>query len=799
MNNDRARHKPKLVFFQFEYDERLPPFLLTHRQEHVICLSHFFDVVVIRHDCDYGEICDTHKPDLALFESGVNHPTCRRLRISGTRSNAHVPKLGLHHADAFCNARAGFISDMESWGIETAFAIATTAGEHSPEMADRLFYWPVFIDPAVFRDYGLWKSIPVLLTGNTSRPYPWRNAVFPILSAQFPSLTCPHPGYEPGLGFSNVLSGERYARTLNASWFVPTCGTVAKESIRKHFEVPAARACLVTERSPVLEAAGFADMQNCVFADGGNISEKLESLLVDPVRLDAIIDAGHRLVHERHTYLSRNQIHEWYRLHTSLRSDERIVQTNPFSAPVLADPNCDLRTRHLASRGLHLQCLEEGDAQLRRGDLLAAEVSYLRCVNYMGWMPEPKLRLAHCSLHLGEPRKALQWVRQLLDFTLHTYGATEPDPVEWAYHILAQLCCGEPAAASASASSYPELRHPELERALWLCHVLSGARPAPPADTIHAAARPSIHVLPRRSFPQWRREASKMLRACGQGRAASLAESDGPTDGSGKPEEWPQPRTARPGVLSLVPRAATRATRQVSAWLRGPATSLRRRLRSPLHALEHRLGYFLPLKWSSIRTNPLYSCLFEAARSGRGALVIVGADPRTGLTRMVLAGAQSNSARPAVVCISSGVQPWARGARHRSILHGSASLISASGQDLPTLLDGALRVSGSGSVTMVIIDFRMLLDQLGREGLTAAQLGDSGLILLVGTNSVPGHLTATDLRRNPGYEVLAEDPAHADGYVIFSAIERGRAKLAVGDAMPEERPSKRTPPRAVHV
>src|SRR5205823_4658248 len=97
------KSKPKLVFFQYQYDDCLPPFLLTHKEEHAKCLSQFFDVTVIQQDCDYRRVCDTYRPDLALFESGVNHETCTRLRITNVRSNFEIPKVALHHGDAFCN------------------------------------------------------------------------------------------------------------------------------------------------------------------------------------------------------------------------------------------------------------------------------------------------------------------------------------------------------------------------------------------------------------------------------------------------------------------------------------------------------------------------------------------------------------------------------------------------------------------------------------------------------------------------------------------------------------------------
>jgi hypothetical protein len=93
--------KPALVFFQYRYDDSLPDFLLNHIRDHVRCLSEFFDVTVINEDCDYQEVCDKYQPDLALFESGVNHLTCRRLKITNIRACPAVPKVGLHNAGLY--------------------------------------------------------------------------------------------------------------------------------------------------------------------------------------------------------------------------------------------------------------------------------------------------------------------------------------------------------------------------------------------------------------------------------------------------------------------------------------------------------------------------------------------------------------------------------------------------------------------------------------------------------------------------------------------------------------------------
>ena len=472
-NEGGSAPKPRLLFFQYKYDERLPSFLLMHKREHAQCLSQFFDVTVISEDCDYGSACDTHQPELVLFESGVPNPACRRLEITNTNAHDNIPKLGFLHADGFCCARAGFLSDMDQWGIDTFFAIATTAGEHIPTIADKLFIWPNFADPEIYRDYGQVKSIPVLFTGNSNSVYPWRQKIMKLVSSRYPSLMCPHPGYAAASSAGAQFTiGEPYARMINASWCVPACGAVARELVRKHLEVPASRACLITEQSAALEAAGFTDMMNCVFADGDNILDKLEFLFSDLDRFRAIIDAGHNLVHSRHTIRHRDQIFQWFKLHRQLKPGEKIVQDGPFEALRVAKDSPGTRNVHIRCDGVHLTALAEGDRQLLAGQYQEAEKLYRKCASYISYMPEPKLRLALCSLYLGNAKKALSYVQQPLQFTLAEYRAADPDPVEWAYLIISLLCVGDLSTATKRASDFPWLQHCELNRVRWAIELL---------------------------------------------------------------------------------------------------------------------------------------------------------------------------------------------------------------------------------------------------------------------------------------------------------------------------------------
>src|ERR1700757_1414209 len=155
---ERSGFRPKLLFFQYRYDQTLPSFILGHMREHVACLEQFFEVILVNDDCDYEEVCEKYQPDLTLVEGSFTVSQARRPRVTNPRANPRIPKVGFLHSDAFSQGRAGFLSDMECWGIDTYFAISVTAAEHTPAIADRLFVWPNFVDPAIFHDYQQWKS-----------------------------------------------------------------------------------------------------------------------------------------------------------------------------------------------------------------------------------------------------------------------------------------------------------------------------------------------------------------------------------------------------------------------------------------------------------------------------------------------------------------------------------------------------------------------------------------------------------------------------------------------------------------
>lgn len=518
---DAVPAKPKLVFFQWDHRPNADAarFLLLHMEQHVRCLSEYFEVTVVNQDCDYSEICDRVEPDLALFEAGYRSHGSRRIAIGNTGANPDIPKIGLHNGDPWCDRRAGFLSDMDQWGIETFFSISTQMPEYTPSIAGNLFIWPNFIDPKLYRDYGEHKTIPITLIGQSYGLYPWRQKVFPLISRHYPCLICPQVGYESRAA-ALALSGETYARTLNASLVVPACGTMGGEVVRKHFEIPGARACLLTERTPALEAAGFVDMENCVFADDADVLDRLHHLFSDPAELERISEAGYHLVHARHTLAHRPQILQWLQLHRTLQPGQRIVQAGPFADLSVADGQARHAAPAIVGRAPDRVLLAQGDRHREQGRIAEARACYAKCLDYVGYLPEARFRLALCSLLEGDAAAAASMLAALIEVTIADYGARDPDPAEWACFIIALICQGQVRQATALYRRYPHLAHEELDRVGDLLRQLGGAAPSAPRDR-PTAGRKSIHPLPARSPAEWTGWVAGLLAACGQ---ADLAE-----------------------------------------------------------------------------------------------------------------------------------------------------------------------------------------------------------------------------------------------------------------------------------
>ncbi len=773
--------KPRLIFFQNQYDDRIPPFLLAHKREHVKCLAQFFDVTVINEDADYRQICERFAPDLTLFESGVPFASCRRPKLINTDAHAHVPKVGFLNADAFCCGRSGFLSDMDHWGIETFFAIATAAAENMPSIAANLFVMPNFVDDEIYHDYGQWKNVPVLFTGNKAALYPWRKAVLHRVSGIIPSLICPHFGYAPQKAARQVSVGEEYARLLNASWFVPACGTVVREVVRKHFEVPACKACLVTERTPMLEAAGFADMVNCVFAEPDNVLDKLDSLFRNPDQLREIIDAGHDLVHSRHTLRHRDQLLQWFLLRQKLAPGQRIVQPSPFGPMRIAGDSSKRDGAGITSGALHLRLLREGDGCLWRGKYDEAERLYLKCTHFIPYMPEPQLRLALCNLYKGNAKLALSFVVKPLEFTLAEYHAVDPDPVEWAYMILALICLGRVDESVERGRAFEWLRHSELDRARWVAKVLQNRESNPTVcEEAGPGGRASLHQLPARTLLEWVREVCVMLCACGRPEwaqvliwALSRRSPIGPNrDACDATKNSPRSRARHTKVARKSADVQIFRRRLAFTKLRGAVRSW---LRQTLHRCEARFGYFLPYRISERRNDEYFGLVQELLREERiTTALIAGARQGEACTDAALAGLAENGDQPSVFCLSASrrwrLKTGKVGAD--SGRRGWFELAPPGRADAADTLRRTIRTIKEANhveaFDAVVIDASELSLEIDISGSLYEEICAARFVILEDINTPEAHNAYSSLLTNTAYVLLDHNPDLRKGYAIFA-------------------------------
>jgi hypothetical protein len=104
----------------------------------------------------------------------------------------------------------------------------------------------------------------------------------------------------------------------------------------------------------------------------------------------------------------------------------------------------------------------------------------------------------------------------LLQYTLAEYDAADPDPVEWASHVVAALCLGDVRQALRRSKQFSNLSHPELERARWAVRLLADGAGSPFPVVDGDQHRVSLHELPVLSPREWVEQLITTLAACGQ-------------------------------------------------------------------------------------------------------------------------------------------------------------------------------------------------------------------------------------------------------------------------------------------
>ncbi len=337
---------------------------------------------------------------------------------------------------------------------------------------------------------------------------------------RYPTMICPHPGYKaaPGVGVGWV--GEDYARALNRAQFSICDGSMFNCVLRKHVEIPASGAILVSQPIDGLREYGFLDMENAVIGEGGALMAKIAALIADPARLKTVANAGFELVHSRHASRHCDQLYRWFVQRREVKPGDSIVQHGTFGAfEIVRDGRSGaLRTVPLQPNEL-VNAYEEAERDYLGGAPGTAARKLARVLELKKDYAPARLLLVRAMLLTGRAQDAAQHARYLYNFAKQAEQAPEPDPYEWAGWILVNVCQGNLAQARAALESFPALRHAELRRIAWLISRLAGEASLVPEGP-RKDDRPSVTVFHSTSLGAWLREVESMLRACGQSRHA---------------------------------------------------------------------------------------------------------------------------------------------------------------------------------------------------------------------------------------------------------------------------------------
>lgn len=182
--------------------------------------------------------------------------------------------------------------------------------QHYPEFADRMIWFPHWVNTNVFRDDRQEKSYDYLLMGCVdAHIYPLRTLILEHMQ-QLPGFVYhPHPGYDVGSYNEAVhIVGRRYAKEISKAKIFLTDDSIYHKMLIKYFEVPACNTLLLAPDSTDARDLGFLPGGNFINIDANDFYEKA---LYYAQHYDSvgskIAHRGYEMVRERHSAKKRAQ------------------------------------------------------------------------------------------------------------------------------------------------------------------------------------------------------------------------------------------------------------------------------------------------------------------------------------------------------------------------------------------------------------------------------------------------------------------------------------------------------------
>lgn len=480
--------------------------------EWIAALALHADVETIDRDFDLVEVYERVKPDFLLFDS-INWGRRHRLNIANIDAYPDLPRALLANNDPHDPMRPLMFDMLPACGIDTIFC---TGHEDLQQMSElrrfNCFVLPKFVDPAVFRDYGEAKSIPIAIMSAHLMPafYPWRAQVTQEIQHILPTLLYTHPGYVTGTNNPFSIQGESYARMLSRSQFCVADTTVLDYVVRKHLEIPAAGSVLVSPECKALADYGFVDMENCLLGPAGaELYKKIIAVARDQQLYEQIRANGHALVHARYTREAWTHILDWYACRRVLKLGEKVQQDGVFgkfkavpdTVQVQSIADFTVLDNPMATR---LRAARE--ALLNGGDLAAAVEGLREAMTWVGHVGEPWFMMGVISFALGDLDNARSWLLQRCDAQgQEDAGLALLDPCEIAWLMLIAYVAADDELFQRMLQAAAATSHLSIRRVQWL---IDGGAPVVDLaeaglDKPRAEDRLSIHWLGDEDFDAW--------------------------------------------------------------------------------------------------------------------------------------------------------------------------------------------------------------------------------------------------------------------------------------------------------
>lgn len=246
-----------------------------------------------------------HRPDFILLLNDLEQyisPSIKGLKY------VDIP-VGLFVNDVhrFTKQRA---NDIHKFNIEYLFTIVRDPFlKNYPEFKNKMKWFPHFVHPNIYKDYGLKKDIPMLMMGAVNDVYPLRKEILNFYADNKQFLYWNHPGYHH---FSKqeekeLLIGENYAKLLNRSKIFFTCPSIYRYPVLKYFEALACKTLLLAPTFKELEDLGFIPDYHFVAINEKNFSEKAAYYLNNDAKRKQITEQGYQFVHKTHTLQIRTK------------------------------------------------------------------------------------------------------------------------------------------------------------------------------------------------------------------------------------------------------------------------------------------------------------------------------------------------------------------------------------------------------------------------------------------------------------------------------------------------------------